>query len=182
MLARMRNKAAAGFTLIELMIVVAIIGILAAVAIPAYIKHMRKAKTVEATDALDKINKGAKSYFQAEHYAQDGSKVLPKQFPASKALTPTATCCSSDTQKCPASANDWNDNTWQSLSFQMSADHYYQYQFDNTGGEGKAATYTATAQGDLDCDGVVSTYKFFGSVDDEFGVTSRGPVIDKDGE
>jgi type IV pilus assembly protein PilE len=42
-----RRKTAGGFTLIELMIVVAIVAVLAAVAYPAYTSHLRKGRRAE---------------------------------------------------------------------------------------------------------------------------------------
>ena len=63
---------AKGFTLIELMIVVAILGILAVVAVPALQKYMRRAKTAEAKTQLAKIYDAASSFFKSEH-AQRGA-------------------------------------------------------------------------------------------------------------
>ena len=61
MLSTLRSKK--GFTLIELMIVVAIIGILAAIAIPNFLKFQAKSKQSEAKSNLGAIFTGELSYF-----------------------------------------------------------------------------------------------------------------------
>src|SRR3954463_14527412 len=61
-----------GFTLIELMIVVAIIGILAAVAIPAYQDYIARAQVTEAVNLL-----GAGKTTLAEFYSSQGAWPAP---------------------------------------------------------------------------------------------------------
>jgi type IV pilus assembly protein PilA len=145
-----RNKQG-GFTLIELMIVVAIIGILAAVAIPAFMDYMKKGKSTEAELQLAKIKTNAKAAFNTE-----------SSYPtAVVGLTPGTACCAQDfggKKKCAVAASDWNVATWQALDFQLDEPFYFRYSYNGGG-----TAYTATAVGDLDCDLTTITYTLAGT-------------------
>lgn len=52
-----------GFTLIELMIAVAVIGILAAIAVPAYNEYIARGKIAEATSTLSDLRMKMEQYF-----------------------------------------------------------------------------------------------------------------------
>jgi prepilin-type N-terminal cleavage/methylation domain-containing protein len=56
-------KLNSGFTLVELMIAVAIVGVLAAVAIPAYTGYIRRSYISEGTSSIAAIKQGMESYF-----------------------------------------------------------------------------------------------------------------------
>ncbi|MEJ1296962.1 MAG: type IV pilin protein [Candidatus Sedimenticola sp. (ex Thyasira tokunagai)] len=58
-----RNRKLSGFTLVELMIVVAVIGILAAIAYPSYNEQVRKSRRTDAQTALMEVTNREEIFF-----------------------------------------------------------------------------------------------------------------------
>lgn len=90
------KKLQAGFTLIELMIVVAIIGILAAIAIPAYQNYIVRSKVTEAIVNLDAAKTSVADFVaSADNNALPTASQLPIATPGNaryiSALTWTGT-------------------------------------------------------------------------------------------
>jgi prepilin-type N-terminal cleavage/methylation domain-containing protein len=75
-MSRLIRKSKKGFTLIELMIVVAIIGILAAIAIPNFLRFQLKSKSSEGKVNIAAIRTAEESYL-AEFGNARGSGLLP---------------------------------------------------------------------------------------------------------
>ena len=161
MLVQMRNASKErGFTLIELMIVVAIIGILAAVAIPAFLNYVERAKTSEARGNLGAIADGARVHFQDPPGDEsDLVGTVAKHVPShDEPWEADSGCCamtgSGGTDKCDPTKANWDTEGWRNLNFSLSDAHYFAYAYESTAGEGTAAEptdFTAGAHGDLSC-------------------------------
>jgi type IV pilus assembly protein PilA len=151
-----------GFTLIELMIVVAIIGVLAAVAIPSFLKYIRRSKTAEATMNLRKMYDGAVAYYVGEH-ADASGQIKNRQFPTSAPPTPSLGVLTTEMSKglrYRSQPSEWKQGGWSSLDFAISDAQNFSYTFDaGAGGEGVDAKASMIANGDLNANSVYSIFE-----------------------
>ncbi len=158
-MARTARRVSAGFTLVELMIVVAIIGVLASVALPAFSRYVKKSRTAEAASHLNKMWQSSVAYFEGDQ----GSGTSAKQFPDPDGVLGTVDCCSGTAAKCQGNDARYNSPTWQALQFTIPEPYNY-YPSYQSAGTNATAEFTAGATGDLDCDDIRATYSRHGSV------------------
>jgi type IV pilus assembly protein PilA len=167
-----------GFTLVELMIVVAIVGVLAVLAIYGVRKYIANSKTTEARNSLGEIKNDQASAFERESggtavLAPGGSTSLIRTLcPNGAAKIPNAATLIQGLKYQSAKA-EWADAAgWQCLKFSLEQPQYFQYEF--VGGTA-ASNYVASAYGDLNGDTVLSTFSLSGSV--QSGILNTSPTI-----
>jgi type IV pilus assembly protein PilA len=176
------KKQAKGFTLIELMIVVAIIGILAAIAIPNFLRYQLRSKFSELKTNVEAIYKSEESLRQSERalcvgamtgtYAAFG--VVPAGAPGAQKIVWVAA------DRVLASAIDW----------QVEGATYGQYQaagnnaaapagfVNNCGAPAVTLGYDVTigASSDIDGDGVFSLVCLWRAQLNNLGTEVQAPV------
>ena len=141
MLQKIRNRK--GFTLVELMIVVAIIGILAAIAIPNFLQFRLKAKTSEAKSNLGAIRSTEVAYFAEWNFYIGNETANP------------------GTGTLDGAKRAWDANTTFSIiGFAPEGQVYYDYALlPATTYLSQATGFSSLAVGDLDADGKLVTFE-----------------------
>ena len=131
-----------GFTLIELMIVVAIIGILAAIAIPNFLRFQLKAKSSEGKTNLAAIRTAEESY-----YSEFGLYV------SALASPPTI---DNNLKKAFSNVSNGSNKGFDRLGWSPEGYVFFNYVVS---ANGAFSQFTASAQADIDAD---STYQTWG--------------------
>lgn len=157
-MARHRRPDADGYTLIEMMIVVAIIGILAAIAIPSFQSYLMRARTTEAVTFLGEIRQRQESY-RAEFGQYCSVSAAPGSPPESGTWAPSTLPANGTVVGWSGTPGDWS---------QLGAvpDGPVRFQYRTTAGpptttpgiagyDGSDFWFVAQARADLDGDGDV---------------------------
>ncbi|WP_437694054.1 type IV pilin protein [Sorangium sp. So ce176] len=192
-----------GFTLVELMIVVAIIGVLAALAIFGVRRYLASAKTSEAKNSVGAITRGAAAAFERETAASEILAGGVNSDTASHSLCDSANAVPNGgppmgvkyqprTEEGQDFENGTSTEGWKCLRFSMTQPIYYQYHYVRGGRVPGVTTgptpgtgvngFEAGAVGNLDADAVNSYFTRGGTVDTATGQLALATQINIENE
>jgi len=170
------------------MIVVAIVGILSVLAAYGVRKYVANSKTAEARNSLGRIANAAVIAYEHENMA--GTTLSPGTTAGF-----SRTLCKSASSSVPSSAgqvagrkyqsssDDWNvdhagGSGFACLKFTLDQPQYYMYSYSTSGSSAVGDNFTATANGDLDGDGVMSTFSITGSINNAYVINVAPNLVE----
>ncbi len=156
------------------MIVVVIIGILSMLAAYGVRKYIANAKSAEARNALGRMAGAAVIAYEHENMSatvlgQGTSTALTRALCRSATSSIPAAAASIGGRKYQSSLADWNadaatNSGFACLHFTIDQPQYYMYSYASTGASLPGDSFTATANGDLNGDQVLSTFQITGAI------------------